>query len=137
MNTPCADSQNEARAEVARDDNRKLMRGFAGFQMATALVVSAKAPEVQMASWVVGLFAVSIPSTVVVGFFPRFTRADEDRNPAAIAFLASVFSVVPSFAALTILLWAAAGSAALLFPAVSLFWVLVIIIIRTRTPKQK
>lgn len=105
--------------DEARDEFRKLMRAYAGFQMATALVVAAKAQDVEGAAWVVSLLAISVPSTLAYGSLMRFGSG----KPSAVVGYCSFFAYVPSVVALSILLWPASHFAAFAFPITSAIWV--------------
>lgn len=122
-------------ADTPKDEFRKLMRAYAGFQMATALVLSAKAPAGCCVAVVVSLFAVSIPSTVAYAGFARLTPEDEKRNPAHITFICGCLAFIPSLAALSLLLAAASIFAAIAFPVTCAAW-FVVIIWRVRTSRH-
>jgi hypothetical protein len=113
-----------------RDDHRKLMRAYAGFQMATALVVAAKAGEICCAGFVVTLFAVSIPSTIAYAGFARITPEDENRNPGLLMAVCFCLAFLPSIAAISILLAAASTLAAIAFPATCVAWFVVTLVAR-------
>ena len=122
--------EQEKRRVVIEDEFRKLMRAYAGFQMATALFVASKATDVCGASLIVTLFAISVPSTIAYGGLARITKEDEAKNPSHIALLCFALSFIPSIAALSLLLWPVSRIAALLFPAVCLFWCFIVVRLR-------
>ena len=129
--TPSEIEEEKKLAASARDEWRKLMRAYAGFQMATALVVAAKASDVCGAAWIISLFAVSIPSTIALAGLVRLTKEDEARNPAPIFATCWALAFLPSIAALSMLIWPASHVAALIFPAMSFIWFMVIVRLRT------
>jgi len=55
-------------------DLRSILFGYAGFQTATALVVLSKADKVPSSSFILSLFALSIPACI---FYPAFRRISE------------------------------------------------------------
>ena len=118
-------------ADTPNDEFRKLMRAYAGFQMATALVLSAKAPAGCCVAIVVSLFAVSIPSTIAYAGFARLTPEDEKRNPAPITFLCGCMAFLPSLSAISLLLASASTFAAIAFPLTCAAWFVIIWRVRT------
>jgi hypothetical protein len=129
---PSESEDEKKRVTAARDEWRKLTRAYAGFQMATALFVSAKAGDVCGAAWVVGLFAISIPATIAFGGLVRITEEDKLRNPGSITFLCGSLAFIPSIAALSLLLWPGSHLAAMVFPVMCFIWLAVIVRLRTR-----
>jgi fatty acid desaturase len=119
------------------DEFRKLMRAYAGFQMATALVVATKVECVHWSDIVLLLFAVSIPSTVAYGGFHTFTPKYKKRNPKFISFVCGFCAYVVSIAALALLLASASIIAGLVFAGVTLFWVGVTAAIRPKPGKTE
>jgi predicted membrane channel-forming protein YqfA (hemolysin III family) len=110
-----------------RDDFRKMMRAYAGFQMATALIVSAKAGDVCWAWIVLSLFAVSIPSTYAYSIVAHITEQDMQRYPARISHIAGFLTYIPSGAALALLIGVASAFAGVLFAVTGLIWGVVIV----------
>jgi hypothetical protein len=115
-----ADAVSIAAAKTHNVDNfRKTFFAYGGFQMATALVVAAKAGDVPWAWLAVALLAVSVPASVPATFclaiLFRYTPDDGQRNCCA-KWLALVFAIAPSVAAFSILLAAASPVAAAAFP---------------------
>ena|ERR1035437_10145571 len=107
-------------AESPRDKWMKLMVAYAGFQMATALLVSSRAKEVEYAAIVVSLFAISVPATLACGGLMRVGDPERKKRPGVgyCAFLACV----PSVAALSMLLWPVSHFAAIAFPSSCALW---------------
>ena len=103
-----------------RDKWMKHMIAYAGFQMATAFVVAAKAKEVECASVVVSLFALSIPATLACGALMRV--GDPTRKPRAGVGYCAFIAFVPSVAALSMLLWPVSHFAAFAFPSSCVLW---------------
>lgn len=112
------------------DDFQKLMRAYAGFQVATALVVASKFGEVWCAGAVVFLFAISIPSTIAYGSLVNLTPDDEFRNPQSISFICAIAAFIPSIAAISVLFASASVFAATAFPAGCLAWYITIVALR-------
>jgi hypothetical protein len=113
-----------------RDDHRKLMRAYAGFQMATALIVASKTHEICWAGLIATLFAVRIPSTIAYGGFARITPEDEQRNPGSLMAVCFCLAFLPSIAAISILLASASALAAIAFPITCAAWVAVTLAVR-------
>jgi len=112
------------------DDFQKLMRTYAGFQMATALIVASKFGGVNCAGIIVSLFAISIPSTYFYPSFVRLTPDDEKRNPAPIMAICFILAFVPSTAAISFLLAPASIFAAIAFPVTGFAWLIVLVVLR-------
>lgn len=117
-------------ADTPKEEFRKLMRAYAGFQMATALVVASKFGDVCWAGTIVSLFAISIPSTLAYPSFVRLTQEGEKQNPAHL--MATCFSLAffPSVAAISLMLAPVSIFAAIVFPVTSLAWCIVVVRLR-------
>jgi|SRR5882724_821336 len=101
------------------DEFAKLLRAYAGFQMATALVVVAKSGDVRHADIVLTLFAISIPGTVLGGFM---SEKDAERHPFAKWCVVAALYI--SIATLTLILCSASVAAGVTFAASCIFFIL-------------
>lgn len=119
-------------ADSPQDEFRKLMRAYAGLQMATTLVVAAKANPSLEVSIVISLFAISIPSTIAYSGLARITKEDETRNPHPISGICGLLTYVLSMSAFSILLWPAARFAAIAFPITSVIWWIIVVRLRNK-----
>src|SRR5439155_21923381 len=98
------------------------MRAYAGFQMATALVVGAKAHEIPCAWLVLSLFALSIPSSIAYLIVAHITEEDKERYSARISHVAGAMAYIPSVVAFALLLGVPAG---IIFATISAAWFVV------------
>jgi len=112
--------------ETYREEFRKLMRAYAGFQAATALIVVSKAADFCMARIIISLFAISIPSTLAYAGFARLTPEDEKRNPAVVMAICFFCAFFTSVAAISLMLASASTFAAIAFPVTCAAWFVVI-----------
>ena len=116
---------NEAHSEL-----RNTMRTYAGFQMATTLFVISNPASFPLISFILPLFAVSIPSTIAYAGLARLTKEDEARNPNPISTISQLLTHIPCFAAISLILWPVSCIAALLFLLTALAWVFFIVRLR-------
>src|SRR5947207_3401720 len=113
--------------EKKREEFRKLMRTYAGFQAAAIAWAAAKPESFCAAKLAIFLFAISIPSTIAYAGLARSTPQDEERNPGLIMAICFCCAFVLSVAAFSILLASASTSAAIAFAATCLAWFIVVV----------
>jgi len=116
------------------EEFRKTMRAYAGFQMATALLVVSKVADVHGACIVVSLIAVNIPSPVTFSGINSSPKKIGKLNPLHISNLCFIMSFIPSIAALSILFASVSIFAGVAFAVASLFWTITSNAIKSGNP---
>ena len=114
-----------------KEENRKVMRAYAGFKKDTAIFVSTKFSTISCAWLIIVLFAISIPSTIAYSVLARITRSDEKRNHLSIAMPCGHFAFVPSILAIALLFGATSHLAAVVFIVGCVFWYYKIIMLES------
>src|ERR1039457_6792121 len=108
-------TMNDIEARKTRQEIRTLMGAYAGFQMATVLVVISNAADIPGAYYIVSLFAIGIPSSVAHCWFTRPSPEDEKRIPGSLMAVSFCLAYMPSLAAISLLLASASIFASVAF----------------------
>ena len=126
------------RIMLTQDENDfgKMLRAYAAFQTATALLVATKSGEICGAWIVVCLFAFSIPATLAYTTLHRQSPNYEERNPKIVSFICFILAFGFSIAALSVLLAEASIIAAIIFPVGCISWFLTTLHLWAETKKD-
>ena len=119
----------------AHTELRNTMRAYAGFQMATMLFIISNSANFPLISYILPLFAISIPSTIAYAGLARLTKDDEIRNPNPISTISLLLTHIPCLTALSLIIWPSSCIAALAFLLSTLLWVIFIVRLRLSNAK--
>ena len=119
----------------AHTELRNTMRAYAGFQMATMLFIISNSANFPLISYILPLFAISIPSTIAYAGLARLTKDDEIRNPNPISTISQLLTYIPCLTALSLIIWPSSCIAALAFSLSTLLWVIFIVRLRLSNAK--
>ena len=115
----------------AHTELRNTMRAYAGFQMATMLFIISNSANFPLISYILPLFAISIPSTIAYAGLARLTKDDEVRNPNPISTISQLLAHIACLTALSLIIWPSSCIAALTFLLSALLWVIFIVRLRS------
>jgi hypothetical protein len=114
-----------------------MMTTYTAFQVATVLYVKSAHVSSKYTSWVLVLFAVSIPATFAFGRIHRFDDTDESLLGFFVYISAMTLAFVPSLSALTILIGEVSRTASLVFLVSVLVWSVVLFVIQPFIRRRK